>query len=92
MREDIVKLFKKSLGREQTDGHYNFYKIDSRAVEAFAELFKRELADSIPKSVVEKKMTELWIKCPKNSTNDFMITERNNKVEVLQELLEEEEV
>ena len=42
----------------------------------------------IPVSLVEEKIEELWIKCPKNSINRFMINERNNKIAVLQELLE----
>ena len=43
----------------------------------------------ISKQVIRDKIAELWIKCPKNSINDFIINERNNKIEVLQELLEE---
>ena len=44
--------------------------------------------NSIPKEVVVDKIAEQWIKCPKNSINEFAIVERNNKIEVLQELLE----
>lgn len=43
----------------------------------------------IDRDKIENKIAELWIKCPKNSINEFMISERNNKIEVLQELLEE---
>ena len=53
------------------------------------ETVLQALDNSIPKEKVEDKIAELWIKCPKNSINDVMINERNNKIEVLQELLEE---
>ncbi len=52
------------------------------------ETVLQTLENSIPKEVIEKKIAELWIKCPKNSINKFMINERNNKIEVLQEILE----
>ncbi len=47
------------------------------------------LLDSIPKKKIEDKILQEWQKCPKNSINDFAIVERNNKIQVLQELLEE---
>ena len=46
------------------------------------------LENSIPKKKIEDKILQEWQKCPKNSINDFAITERNNKIQVLQELLE----
>ncbi len=51
------------------------------------DILLQALENSIPKEVVEEKITELWVKCPKNSINEFMINERNNKIEILQELL-----
>ena len=47
------------------------------------------LLDSIPKKKIEDKILQEWQKCPKNSINDFAIVERNNKIQVLQELLED---
>ena len=43
----------------------------------------------ISKKKIEDKILQEWQKCPKNSINDFAITERNNKIQVLQELLED---
>ncbi len=47
------------------------------------------LKNSIPKKKIEDKILQEWQKCPKNSINDFAIVERDNKIQVLQELLEE---
>lgn len=47
------------------------------------------LLDSIPKKKIEDKILQKWQKCPKNSINDFAIVERNNKIQNLQELLED---
>ncbi len=63
---------------------YAIINEDLQAIETILQA----LENSIPTEVIEKKIAELWIKCPKNSINKFMINERNNKIEVLQEILE----
>lgn len=52
-------------------------------------LHKILITKYISRNKIEDRIAELWIKCPKSSINEFMINERNNKIEVLQELLEE---
>lgn len=47
--------------------------------------------NSIPTEVVKEAILKLWQKCPKNSTDEFMITERDYKIEALQGLLKNEQ-
>lgn len=44
--------------------------------------------NSISKEVIVDKIAEEWIKCPKNSINEFAINKRNNRIEFAEELLE----
>ena len=43
--------------------------------------------NSTPTEIIKEEILKLWIKCPKNSTDEFMITERDYKIEALQGLL-----
>lgn len=40
-------------------------------------------------NIIKNKICELWIKCPKNAINGFMIVERKHKIEILSEILKE---
>jgi len=46
--------------------------------------------DRMWRNRILSKIQDLWNKCPKNSINEFATTERNNKIDVLTELLKEE--
>jgi len=47
--------------------------------------------NSISVEAVKEKILELWQKCPRNSVDEFMITERDYKIEILKEILENEQ-
>lgn len=71
--------------------NYKILKIERPKYEVIEEkkelLTENKINDIV--GLIGNKICNLWTKCPKNSINGFMIVERNYKVEVLTELLDE---
>ena len=70
--------------------------VNQQVIQDLLDLYNKEkqeknylIENSIPKKKIEDKILQEWQKCPKSSINDFAIVERNNKIQVLQELLED---
>lgn len=76
-----IKILKGTL-KSKTEEEYLQEQIKS------IETVLNYIDNSISKEVIEEKIVQQWIRCPKSSINEFMINERNSKIEILQELLE----
>ena len=83
-RKETVETVLKSLEITQKN-----YELAIKQNISYKQNIKDLKENSIPKKKIEDKILQEWQKCPKNSINDFAITERNNKIEGLQELLED---
>ena len=90
LQEKIKALNTHIKNYEKSDCKTNIYLQLVKEKNAIKTVLQA-LENSIPKKKIEDKILQEWKKCPKNSINDFAIVERNNKIQVLQELLEDKE-